>query len=161
MQLMSRYIDPLVAQLKKMLSYRKFKKGTKAEVDEMLKTEKSEHPMRICYCFCISHEHPGTFLLAYIRTSNPRHEYIGLYPKGFKFRKQMFEDIDRLVAYFQKHIDDPKPVQRPSGWEAGSNNNESGGWKGGNLEPLLNLDLEYQCICFVCHCVHDIKKIHK
>ncbi|MCL7047010.1 hypothetical protein MKW94_029482 [Papaver nudicaule] len=113
-EVMDRYVDPLVAHLKTMLSYRKFKKGTKAQVDELLRVEKSEYPMRIVYCFGISHEHPGTFILSYIRSTNPHHEYIGLYPKGFKFRKQMFEDIDRLVAYFQKHIDDVQHHSGPS-----------------------------------------------
>jgi transcription elongation factor SPT6 len=113
-EVMDRYVDPLVTHLKTMLSYRKFKRGAKAEVDEVLKIEKSENPMRIVYCFGISHEHPGTFILTYIRSSNPHHEYIGLYPKGFKFRKKMFEDIDRLVGYFQRHIDDPHDASGPS-----------------------------------------------
>lgn len=111
---MDRYVDPLVSQLKAMLNYRKFKMGTKVEVDELLRIEKSENPSRIVYSFGISHEHPGTFILTYIRSTNPHHEYIGLYPKGFKFRKRMFEDIDRLVAYFQRHIDDPVNESAPS-----------------------------------------------
>lgn len=111
---MDRYVDPLVTHLKAMLSYRKFRRGTKAEVDEQLKIEKSDYPMRIVYSFGISHEHPGTFILTYIRSKNPHHEYVGLYPKGFKFRKRMFEDIDRLVAYFQRHIDDPMNESAPS-----------------------------------------------
>ncbi|XWS74617.1 hypothetical protein CRYUN_Cryun01aG0014000 [Craigia yunnanensis] len=155
-EVMDRYVDPLVSHLKAMLSYRKFKRGTKAEVDELLRTEKSEYPMRIVYCFGISHEHPGTFILTYIRSTNPHHEYIGLYPKGFKFRKRMFEDIDRLVAYFQRHIDDPQhesapsirsvaamvPMRSPatggssgasmgSGW--GGSTNE-GGWRGNSFD---------------------------
>lgn len=153
-EVMDRYVDPLVTHLKAMLSYRKFRRGTKAEVDEQLRIEKSEYPMRIVYCFGISHEHPGTFILTYIRSSNPHHEYVGLYPKGFKFRKRMFEDIDRLVAYFQRHIDDPLhesapsirsvaamvPMRSPatggssgasvgSGW-GGSANSSEGGWRG-------------------------------
>ena len=146
---MDRYVDPLVVHLKAMLNYRKFKKGTKAEVDELLKIEKTESPMRIVYSFGISHEHPGTFILSYIRSTNPHHEYIGLYPKGFKFRKRMFEDIDRLVAYFQRHIDDPQrdtpsirsvaamvPMRSPatggsSGASLGSGwgSNEGGQWR--------------------------------
>ncbi|TKY62758.1 Transcription elongation factor SPT6 [Spatholobus suberectus] len=150
-EVMDRYVDPLVTHLKAMLNYRKFRKGTKAEVDELLRMEKAEYPMRIVYSFGISHEHPGTFILTYIRSTNPHHEYIGLYPKGFRFRKKMFEDIDRLVAYFQRHIDDPQhdsapsirsvaamvPMRSPaaggssgasvgSGW-SGSNN--EGGWR--------------------------------
>lgn len=143
-------MDPLVAHLKAMLNYRKFRRGTKTEVDELLRMEKAENPMRIVYGFGISHEHPGTFILTYIRSSNPHHEYIGVYPKGFKFRKRMFEDIDRLVAYFQRHIDDPHdsgpsirsvaamvPMRSPApggssgfggGW--GSSSNDAG-WRGG------------------------------
>ncbi|KAJ4980659.1 hypothetical protein NE237_031496 [Protea cynaroides] len=113
-EVMDRYVDPLVTHLKTMLSYRKFKKGSKAEIDDLLRIEKSEHPLRIVYCFGICHEHPGTFILSYIRSTNPHHEYIGLYPKGFRFRQRDFEDIDRLVAYFQRHIDDPPPGSTPS-----------------------------------------------
>ncbi|BAT85072.1 hypothetical protein VIGAN_04256600 [Vigna angularis var. angularis] len=152
-EVMDRYVDPLVAYLKTMLNYRKFRKGTKSEVDELLRIEKAEYPTRIVYSFGISHEHPGTFILTYIRSTNPHHEYIGLYPKGFRFRKKMFEDIDRLVAYFQRHIDDPQhdsapsirsvaamvPMRSPatggssgpsvgSGWGGGSNN--EGGRRG-------------------------------
>ncbi|CAN8238192.1 unnamed protein product [Cochlearia groenlandica] len=113
-EVMDRYVDPLASHLKTMLNYRKFRKGTKSEVDELLRIEKAENPARIVYCFGTSHEHPGTFILSYIRSTNPHHEYIGLYPKGFKFRKRMFEDIDRLVAYFQRHIDDPMQETVPS-----------------------------------------------
>lgn len=145
-QVMDRYVDPLVGHLKAMLNYRKFRRGTKTEVDELLRIEKAENPMRIVYCFGISHEHPGTFILTYIRSSNPHHEYIGLYPKGFKFRKRMFEDIDRLVAYFQRHVDDPNdsgpsirsvaamvPMKSPGGGWGGSSN-EGGGWRGGDRD---------------------------
>ncbi|CAO2831543.1 unnamed protein product [Amaranthus hypochondriacus] len=148
-EVMDRYVDPLVTHLKAMLNYRKFRKGTKAEVDELLRIEKLDNPARIVYSFGISHEHPGTFILTYIRSSNPHHEYIGLYPKGFKFRKRMFDNIDRLVAYFQRHIDDPihespsirsvaamVPMRSPAtggssgggGW-GGSGGNDAG-WRG-------------------------------
>ncbi|KAM3411347.1 hypothetical protein ACQJBY_003159 [Aegilops geniculata] len=113
-EVIDRYVDPLVGHLKSMLSYRKFRKGLKGEVDDMLRAEKSENPMRIVYCFGISHEHPGTFILSYIRSTNPHHEYVGLYPKGFRFRKKDFDSIDRLVSYFQKHIDKPPPDAGPS-----------------------------------------------
>ena len=155
LQVMDRYVDPLIAHLKTMLSYRKFKKGSKAEIDEFLRSEKADYPARIVYCFGISHEHPGTFILTYIRSTNPHHEYIGMYPKGFKFRKRMFEDIDRLVAYFQRHIDDPHdlapsirsvaamvPMQSSApggssgGW-SGSNSND-GGWRGQAMDRDRN-----------------------
>lgn len=91
---MDRYLDPLVTRLKTMLNYRKFRTGTKREVDELLKSEKGLHPMQIVYSFGVSHEHPGAFILTYIRSTNPHHEYVGLDTKGFRFRNRMFEDID-------------------------------------------------------------------
>ncbi|XP_020672293.1 transcription elongation factor SPT6 homolog isoform X1 [Dendrobium catenatum] len=113
-EVMDRYVDPLVTNLKNVLSYRKFRRGTKLEVDDQLRKEKAENPMRIVYSFGISHDHPGTFVLSYIRSSNPHHEYVGLYPKCFRFRKKDFEDLDRLVAYFQKNIDKPPLESGPS-----------------------------------------------
>ncbi|XXG50559.1 hypothetical protein AAC387_Pa02g4549 [Persea americana] len=155
-EVMDRYVDPLVINLKAMLGYRKFKKGTKAEVDDLLRIEKSEHPMRIVYCFGISHEHPGTFILSYIRSTNPHHEYVSLYPNGFKFRKIFFDSIDRLVSHFQRHIDDLQhdstqslrsvaamvPMRSPatggssgggsvgSGWGGSTANSSDGVWSG-------------------------------
>ncbi|KAL9240041.1 hypothetical protein vseg_014304 [Gypsophila vaccaria] len=146
-EVMDRYIDPLVGHLKAMLNYRKFRKGTKAEVDDILRIEKHDAPNRIAYCFGISHEHPGTFIITCIQNTNPHHELVGLYPKGFKFRKRMFNNIDRLVEYFQKHINDPLheslsiqsvaamvPMRSPApggssgGW--GGAGGGDGGWRG-------------------------------
>ncbi|XP_073260366.1 transcription elongation factor SPT6-like isoform X3 [Populus alba] len=135
-EVISQYVDPLVTHLKAILSFHKFKQGSKAEVDELLKSEKSDYPMRIPYCFGVSYKHPGTFILFYIRT-NLHHEYIGLHPKGFKFRKQTFRKVEQLVAYFQKHIDDlkhqPAQMTRPitgSSARASTECGNEGGWKG-------------------------------
>ncbi|KAI3782695.1 hypothetical protein L2E82_12749 [Cichorium intybus] len=50
-ELMDGYVDPLVTHLKRMLAYRKFKNGEKAQVDESLRKEKTENPSRIAYSF--------------------------------------------------------------------------------------------------------------
>ncbi|KAG9454791.1 hypothetical protein H6P81_007695 [Aristolochia fimbriata] len=161
-EVMDRYVDPLVTQLKAMLGHRKFKHGTKAEVDELLRAEKAEYPARIVYCFGICHEHPGTFILSYIRNTHPHHIYITLYPKGFRFQSNFFDNIDRLVAHFQKHIDDlPREAVQPNlsvaamvpmkstasggfstssgGW-GGSLANSNGGWKGGPINSQRERD---------------------
>ncbi|EFH64227.1 predicted protein [Arabidopsis lyrata subsp. lyrata] len=105
-EVMDRYVDPLVTHLMTMLNYRKFRTGTKSEIDDLLRVEKGVNPKMVVYSFGVSHEHPGSFILSYIRSANPHHEYIGLYPKGFKFRKRMFGDLDKLAAYFKRHVDD-------------------------------------------------------
>ncbi|XP_028790109.1 transcription elongation factor SPT6 homolog isoform X2 [Neltuma alba] len=107
-KVMERFVNPLVVNLKVILNHQKFK-GSKAEVDKLLKLEKEEYPKRIVYGFAISFEHPGTFILCYIRSTNLHHEFIGIHPKGFKFRKQLFENIEQLLGYFQNHINDLPP----------------------------------------------------
>lgn len=96
----------MVVHLKDLINFRKFKKGTKAEVDELLKHEKEEHPNRIPYGIGISYEHPGLFILSYIRSTKPHHEFIAIHPKGFKFRKHVFNNIEQVMGYFQNHIND-------------------------------------------------------
>ncbi|CAH8361096.1 unnamed protein product [Eruca vesicaria subsp. sativa] len=103
-EVMYRYVDPFVVHLMTMLSYRKFRNGTKSEIDSLLRSEKEQTPTMVVYCFGVSLEYPGSFVLSYVRSANPHHEYIGLSPKGFKFRKRMFGDVDKLVSYFKRHI---------------------------------------------------------
>lgn len=114
----------MVVHLKAMISFRKFKKGSKAEVDGLLKLEKEEYPNRIPYGLGISYEHPGIFVLSYIRSTNPHHEFIAIHPKGFKFRKQIFNNVEQLLGYFQSHINDN--VAR------GRNQATADGWKSNN-----------------------------
>ncbi|KAE8657597.1 Detected protein of unknown function [Hibiscus syriacus] len=59
-EVMDRYFVPLVKHLKEMLGFQKFKSGSKAEVDEALRVEKAEYPLRIVYCFGVSFEHPDS-----------------------------------------------------------------------------------------------------
>eukprot|EP00252_Welwitschia_mirabilis_P017917 TRINITY_DN3996_c1_g1_i1.p1 TRINITY_DN3996_c1_g1~~TRINITY_DN3996_c1_g1_i1.p1 ORF type:complete len:1701 (+),score=496.98 TRINITY_DN3996_c1_g1_i1:372-5474(+) len=145
-EVIDRYLDPLIVNLKLILSYRKFRRGTKEEVDEVLRKEKSEMPSRIPYYLSVSHEYPGAFILSYIRNTNPHHEYVGLLPKGFKFRKRIFENLDMLIAYFQRHINDlahgsVPPIRSvaavvrrspgPGGSAGGAGASVGSGWGGG------------------------------
>ncbi|XP_023644551.1 transcription elongation factor SPT6-like [Capsella rubella] len=104
--MMDWYVGPWVARLVTILNHRKFRTGTQPEVDDLLRIEKGKNPKMVVYGFGVSHEHPGTFILSYIRSIHLHHEYIGLSPKGFKFRKKMFQELGMLVAYFKRHIHD-------------------------------------------------------
>lgn len=87
---MARYIDPFVDYLRKMLEYRKFKAGTKTEVDELLVREKAQNPQRVVYAVSVDHDHAGALVLSYVRNKNPHHEYVTISPKGYRFRHQFF-----------------------------------------------------------------------
>lgn len=108
-EVITRYVEPLVGYLHEMLRYRKYKQGTKVEIDDLLSDEKALNPNRNPYYISVAHEHLGAFMFSYIRTVNPHHEYISFSSKGFRIRKHDFDNIDKLVAYFQKHFNDPIP----------------------------------------------------
>ncbi|TKY49791.1 Transcription elongation factor SPT6 [Spatholobus suberectus] len=133
-QVIERYVNPLVVHLKAMINFRKFKKGSKAEVDKLLKLEKDEYPNRIPYGFGISYEHPGTFILSYFRSTNPHHEFVAIHPKGFKFRKQIFKNIEQLVAYFQNHIYDNVAPAKSCIAVGSFRESMSGGWRCNNVD---------------------------
>ncbi|XP_061357289.1 transcription elongation factor SPT6 homolog [Gastrolobium bilobum] len=123
------YVNPVVIHLKAIINFQKFKKGSKAEVDELLKLEKEEYPNRIPYGFGISYDHPGTFILSYIKSTNPHHEFIAIHPKGFKFRKQIFDNVVQLMAYFQSHIYDKVAPATNHITVASFKESMSGGWR--------------------------------
>ncbi|GBG67753.1 hypothetical protein CBR_g879 [Chara braunii] len=106
-EVVARYVEPLVTKIRDMLKYRKFKRGTKVEVDDQLKQEKMEKPGVIPYYVSVSYEHPGAFILSYIRNVNPHHEYISVSPKGYRYRKKDFKSPDALIGWFQRHFNDP------------------------------------------------------
>lgn len=142
-EVIARYVDPLVSNLKEMLRYRKFRRGKKEEIDSLLRQEKAVNPSRIVYAVSVSYEHHGAFMLSYLRSVKVHHEYITLSPKGYKFRKRVFDNIDKLVNYFQRHVNDPvmeNPPHRslaamvPMKSPAPAAGTGSGGW-GGSDRP--------------------------
>ncbi|CAI7841223.1 unnamed protein product, partial [Closterium sp. NIES-53] len=110
-EVMARYIEPLAARMRDMAAYRKFRQGSKGDMDALVRTDKEREPARIPYYLSLSHDHPGAFMLTYIRSASvsgrPVHEYITVSPEGFRFRKHTFPTPDRLVKYFQAHFNDP------------------------------------------------------
>ncbi|CAI5970173.1 unnamed protein product [Closterium sp. NIES-65] len=141
-QVMARYIEPLAARMRDMAAYRKFRLGSKGDMDALVRTDKEREPARIPYYLSLSHDHPGAFMLTYIRSASvsgrPVHEYITVSPEGFRFRKHTFPTPDRLVKYFQAHFNDP--VEGGDGGAGGGGGKRetprrgaSGGGGGGGL----------------------------
>lgn len=130
-QVVARYIDPLVGKMRQIMGYRKYKQGTKQEVDDALRSEKTDNPKRIPYYFSLAHEHPGAFLLSYIRVTDPLHEYISLSPTGFRFRKKNFDTVEKIVTFFQKHFNDPiLEPPKPGGFASDFGERGRGGRRG-------------------------------
>mmetsp|Transcript_1566 Transcript_1566/g.5360 ORF Transcript_1566/g.5360 Transcript_1566/m.5360 type:complete len:1419 (+) Transcript_1566:173-4429(+) len=105
-EIVARFVEPYTSFLKKMLRFRKFRKGSKAEIDEALQFEKRKQPNHVPYCFSISYEHGGYFTISYVLNRSVRHEYIQLTNLGYKFRNTYFADIENLVTHFKLHCQD-------------------------------------------------------
>lgn len=43
-----------------------------------------------------------------------RHEYVTVTPDGFRFRQQMFDNLNALFKWFKEHFRDPIPGSTPS-----------------------------------------------
>lgn len=56
---------------------------------------------------------PGKFMLSYM-LSRCRHEYVTVTPEGFRFRQQMFDNLNALFKWFKEHFRDPIPGSTPS-----------------------------------------------
>ncbi|KAG0613972.1 hypothetical protein M758_6G142000 [Ceratodon purpureus] len=121
-EVISKHVNQIVIHLNAILQYRKYKQGNTSEIADALRSEKTEKPKCIPYCISIAHEYPGAFMLSYIRATNCYHEYISLVPNGFRFRKNVFDTIEKLVVYFQSHFHDPIPEPSSRGKGRGRGN---------------------------------------
>lgn len=61
------------------------------------------------YTLTSSHAYPGKFVLSYMPVSKVRHEYMTITPDGFRFRQQMFPNLNNLLAWFKVHYREPPP----------------------------------------------------
>lgn len=105
-QVESEYVTPLQEMLAAVRGHRKFKQGSKAEVDAALAEEKRRNPATIPYAMSLSHDNPGRVTLSYV--PNPschvRHEYAALTPKRLRFRGKEFSSPDHMVNWFKRHF---------------------------------------------------------
>ena len=110
----ARHVEPIVTNLKAMIRHRKFRRGTKRDVDQRLKAEMARHPDTRPYALSVSFEHHGVFCLSSIlsKSGNVHHEYISVKPEGFRFRRMEFPTVDRMLAYFK--VNPRAPVAAPA-----------------------------------------------
>jgi transcription elongation factor SPT6 len=122
-EIIARHINPLASNARDLIGYKYYRKelgGLRDKAEEMLKDEKSKNPNKIHYFLSASKSYPGKFMISYQPKNSCKHEYISVTPDGFKFRQQMFENVNSLMKWFKDHYKDPLPVQTPSTPRGGS-----------------------------------------
>eukprot|EP00026_Physarum_polycephalum_P000177 Phypoly_transcript_00177.p1 GENE.Phypoly_transcript_00177~~Phypoly_transcript_00177.p1 ORF type:complete len:1792 (+),score=500.68 Phypoly_transcript_00177:82-5457(+) len=106
-EIVARYMDPINFFVLEMINYRKFKRSSQQEVDQLVTFEKGASPTSIPYYITAPKEHPGRFEITYMPSTRLKHEFITVNPEGFSFRKQPFKSVEQLIKWFKLHYRDP------------------------------------------------------
>lgn len=118
--LVVRFMDPMLMFVKELQEHACFLVLNKADMIESIQSEKKSNPKRAPYHIAPSQENPGYFVLYYIPGSMSVHkEYIHVVPDGFKYRGNVHHSVNRLLAWFKKHHNDPSYKQQQQGQQQG------------------------------------------
>ena len=119
-EIMARYLNPMAAYARDLLSFRYFRNlglteqtyapGKERELaDKLIKEDQKKNPLKIHYFVSASREFPGRFMLTYLPRSESKHEFITVTHAGYRFRGQVFDNLDTLFCWFKEHFRDPIP----------------------------------------------------
>lgn len=112
-EIIARHVNPMAGYARDLLTYKYYKEtggGLKDKAEEMLKEDKKRNANKIHYIFSVAKNYPGKFLLSYLPRVKVRHEYVTITPDGFRYRQQLFDNINALLKWFKEHFRDPMPV---------------------------------------------------
>jgi len=114
-EIVARFVERMTELTKLVTDDGKFRYGTQAEIDQLLREENSENNnMQIPYTISFSETHPGRFVLSYLPGRKKIiHEYIALSPKGLRFRKYTFATPEDLKNWFKKNWQNHPAKRKP------------------------------------------------
>ena len=148
-EIVARYINPMAAHARDLLSFRyirdlglteqTYAPGKEREkADEVIKEDKKKNPSKIHYFVSASREFPGKFMLTYLPRSQSKHEFITVTHEGYRFRGQVFDNLNTLFRWFKEHFRDPIPGTPASRGAAAGSSRTPGAYPGGTT-PNVNL----------------------
>jgi transcription elongation factor SPT6 len=106
--LVVRFMDPMLMNIKELEQHPCFKVLNKADMTTAIQAEKRAKPARAPYNIAPSQDKPGFFVLYYIPGSQTvNKEYLRVTPDGFRYRSITHKSVNRLIAYFKQHYNDP------------------------------------------------------
>lgn len=111
--LVVRFIEPVMANMKELEKHTCFATLNKVDMTQHIQAEKRSNPGRAPYHIAPSADKPGYFVLYYIPGSQTvQKEYLRVTPEGYKYRSILHSSVNRLLAYFKKHYNDPAFLQQ-------------------------------------------------
>lgn len=127
-EIIARYINPMASYARDLITFKYYRSslgGLRDKAEELLKEEKKKNANKIHYFLSASKSYPGKFMISYLPRNSCKHEYISVNPEGFKFRQQMFDNVNALMKWFKEHFKDPPPVQTPGSTPRGGSSARS------------------------------------
>lgn len=127
-EIIARHINPMASYARDLTTFKYYRDtlgGMRDKAEELLKEEKKKNPNKIHYFLCASKSYPGKFMISYLPRNSCKHEYVSVTPEGFRFRQQMFDNVNSLMKWFKEHFKDPLPVQTPGSTPRGGSSARS------------------------------------
>lgn len=133
-EIIARYINPMASYARDLITFKYYRSAlggareareARDKAEELLKEEKKRNPNKIHYFIYTSKSYPGKFMISYLPRNSCKHEYVSVTPEGFKFRQQMFDNVNSLMKWFKEHFKDPLPVQTPGSTPRGGSSARS------------------------------------
>lgn len=117
-EIIARYVQPMASYTRELLNYKyciQLKDGIEEDqhLRNVLLMEKNQSNC-FPYRFCPSRRIPGKFLLGYLPSTKPKIEYLGVTPRGYKFRGQYFKNLSMLIKWFKENWNRLPPPAYPS-----------------------------------------------
>lgn len=127
-EIIARHINPMASYARDLTTFKYYRDqlgGLRDKAEELLKEEKKRNANKIHYFLSASKSYPGKFMISYLPRSSCKHEYVSITPDGFKFRQQIFDNVNALMKWFKEHFKDPLPVQTPGSTPRGGSSARS------------------------------------
>lgn len=140
-EIIARHINPMAGYARDLIAFKYYRRelgGLRDKAEELLRDEKKKNPGKIHYFISASKSYPGKFMISYQPRESCKHEYISVTADGYKFRQQMFDNINSLMKWFKDHYKDPLPVHTPSTPRGGSSTRSYS-------TPGLSVHSKYNC----------------
>jgi transcriptional accessory protein Tex/SPT6 len=113
-EIIARYIEPLVENVRELEGHRKFVDEKGADVlERMLKAEKSGAPQTIPYRLSPNPKAADHYQLSYLPKQKVIREFVKVSPAGFLYRTKLFSSVEDALKYFKANYKEPPP--RPAG----------------------------------------------
>lgn len=95
------YVQPIIRLVQQMSDFKHFRFGNLKTLYEYLEVEKQNYPEKVPYYIGYDIENPGMFVICFLLSSTPRHDFIKVTPEGYKYNGKICRTPEEVVKRFK------------------------------------------------------------